>query len=94
MIEIDGVVHMLKAIFNVDSSLSEEAAINIYRRAAQSSEKLEALREELDYALSDPSVSWKALLANSDYEVLDAETEQQAKSYAIRILLEPLYGLK
>ncbi|MCQ9379745.1 hypothetical protein [Methyloversatilis sp. XJ19-49] len=85
---------MLKTIFNVDSGLSEDAAINVYRRSAQSSGKLEALREELDYALSDPSVSWKALLANSDYEVFDAETEQQAKSYAIRILLEPLYGLK
>lgn len=85
---------MRKTIFNVDSGLSEDAAINVYRRSAQSSGKLEALREELDFALSDPSVSWKALLANSDYEVFDAETEQQAKAYAIRILLEPLYGLK
>lgn len=94
MIGIDSVVHMLKTVFNVDGGLSDEAAINIYRRAAQSSGKLEALREELDYALSDPSVSWKTLLANSDYEVFDAETEQQAKSHAIRILLEPLHGLK
>jgi len=94
VIGIDSVVHMLKTIFNVYSGLSEEAAINIYRRAAQSSGKLEALREELDCALSDPSVSWKALLANSDYEVFDAETEQQAKSHAIRILLEPLLGFE
>ncbi|MDP2870554.1 hypothetical protein [Methyloversatilis sp.] len=94
MIEIDSVLHMLKTIFNVDSGLSEAAAINIYRRSAQSSGKLEALLEELGYALSDPSVSWKALLANSDYEVFDAETEEQAKAYARRVLWEPLQGLK
>lgn len=94
MIGIDSVVHMLKTVFNVDSGLSEEDAINIYRRSALSSGKLEVLLEELSYALSDPSISWKALLANTDYEVFDAETEQQAKSYAIRILSEPLLGLK
>lgn len=94
MIGIDSVVHMLKTVFNVDSGLSEDAAINIYRRSVQSSGELEALQEELDYALSDPSVSWKALLANSDYEVFDAETEQQATAYARRVLGEPLQGLK
>lgn len=89
----ENVVHMLKTVFNVDSGLSEDAAIRIYRRTAQSSGKLERLKEELDQGLNDPGVSWKTLLLNDDYEVFDAETEDDARAYASRVLWEPLQRL-
>ena len=85
--------HMLKTVFNVDSGLSEDAAIRIYRRSALASGKLDVLKEELALALRDSKFSWKELLLNDDYEVLDAETEGDARSYAVRILWDPLQGL-
>lgn len=93
MNSFENVVHMLRTVFNVDSGLSEDAAIKIYRRTAQSSGKLERLREELRHGFGDPAVSWRSLLSNEDYEVFDAETEDEARSYALRILWEPLKGL-
>jgi|JPYU01.1.fsa_nt_gi hypothetical protein len=93
MNRFENVVHMLRTVFNVDSGLSEDAAIKIYRRAAQSSGKLESLREELRQGFGDPEVSWRRLLSNEDYEVFDAETEDEARSYALRVLWEPLQGL-
>ncbi len=93
MHRFENVAHMLKTVFNVDSGLSEDAAIKIYRRAAESSGKLQNLREELGRGLSDPEVSWKKLLLNEGYEVFDAESEEDARRYAIRILWEPLQGL-
>lgn len=93
MNSFENVVHMLKTVFNVDTGLSEDAAIKIYRRTAKSSGKLENLREELVRGLSDPGVSWRTLLSNEGYEVFDAETEEDARSYAVRVLWEPLQGL-
>jgi hypothetical protein len=90
MSKLENVVHMLKTVFNVDSGLSEDAAIKIYRRSAESSGKLEKLKSELEQAFSDKNLSWKSLLANDDYEVFDAENEEEAKAYAMRILRDPL----
>lgn len=93
MNSFENVVHMLKTVFNVDSGLSEDAAIRIYQRTAQSSGKLERIREELGHGLNDPGVSWRTLLLNDDYEVFDAETEDEARAYAVKILWEPLQRL-
>lgn len=93
MNSFENVVHMLKTVFNVDSGLSEDAAIRIYQRTAQSSGKLERIREELGQGLNDPGVSWRTLLLNDDYEVFDAETEDEARAYAVKILWEPLQRL-
>ena len=93
MNSFENVVHMLKTVFNVDSSLSKDAAIRIYQRTAQSSGKLGRIREELGQGLNDPGVSWRTLLLNDDYEVFDAETEDEARAYAVKILWEPLQRL-
>lgn len=93
MNSFENVVHMLKTVFNVDSGLSEDAAIRIYQRTAQSSGKLGRIREELGQGLNDPGVSWRTLLLNDDYEVFDAETEDEARAYAVKILWEPLQRL-
>lgn len=90
---MENIRHMLKTVFNVDSGLSEDAAVRIYRRSAVASGKLGALKEELVLALRDSEFSWKELLLNSDYEVFSAETEDEARSYAVRVLWEPLQGL-
>ena len=81
---------MLKTVFNVDNGLSEDAAIQIYRRSAESSGNMQELKRELSRAFADEEVSWKRILLNEEYEVLDAETEEEARMYAIRILSEPL----
>lgn len=82
--------HMLKTVFNVDNGLSEDAAIRIYRRTAQSSGNAAALCQEIESALADQTFSWRQLLANDDYEVLATGSEEQARAYALSILLEPL----
>ena len=85
------ITHMLKTVFNVEDGLSEDVAIRIYRRSAESREDFAALKGELREAFSDPSVSWKILLSNEDYEVFDTDNEYDAREYAMRILWVPIF---
>lgn len=93
MPKIQNVKHVLKTLFNVDSGMSECDAIAIYKRSVLTSGKLECIRDELEAALREPAFSWVGLLANDEYEVFDAATEEQAKAYAMKILWEPLRDL-
>jgi hypothetical protein len=85
------ITHMLKTVFNAEDGLSEDAAIRIYQRTATSSGNLEALKRELGLAFSDYGLSWKEMLHNDDYEVFDAETENEAREHARKILWVPIY---
>lgn len=82
--------HMLKTIFVADFSLSEDVAINIYVSALKSSGKVEEMKCELAEAFEDKNISWRNILVNDEYEVLEFETEEEAKVYIKRVLWEPL----
>ena len=84
--------YALKTIFNVEAGLSIEAATAMYRRSADKSGYLSELKVELGSAFSDPDMSWKRALLNEAYEVFDAESEEAARSYAKRILWDPVFG--
>jgi hypothetical protein len=84
------IAHKLKTIFNVNHGLSEDVAIRLYKQAAASANG-EMLRNELREAFSDPQFSWKQMLRNPECEVLDADTEEEARAYARRILWAPLF---
>ncbi|WP_200960991.1 hypothetical protein [Noviherbaspirillum sp. Root189] len=84
------ITHMLKTVFNAEDGLSIDTAIRIYQRTAVSSGNLDALKCELKLAFSDQDLSWKEMLRNDDYEVFDAETENDAREHAKKILWAPL----
>ncbi len=51
------------------------------------------MKHELSEAFGDGSISWRAMLNNDEYEVLDFETEEEARAYVKRILWDPLERL-
>jgi len=81
---------MLRTIFNAKDGLSEEVSIRLYQRAVAQSGTRDKLKAELKAAFSNPETSWRHLLCNDDYEVLDFETEAEAREHALRILWEPI----
>jgi hypothetical protein len=87
------VMQMLRTAFNAEDGLSLDVAVRLYKRAAESSGIIESLRGELKEAFSNPSLSWKALLANQEFEVIDADSEEQARDYAVKILWDPMFDL-
>lgn len=84
---------MLRTIFVTDFSFSEDAAISIYVSGLKVSGKEEVMKRELSEAFGDGGLSWRAMLNNDEYEVLDFETEEEAKAYVKRILWDPIEGL-
>ncbi len=81
---------ILQTVFNAEDGLSPETSRRLYARTILASAALVGFKEELAQAFADPTVSWKQMLCNDHYEVLDAETEQQAKEFAFQLLLAPL----
>lgn len=81
---------MLTTIFSADFGFPEEMAISLYKEGLQSSGKLEEMREELIEAFKDESISWKDMLFNEEYEVLDVETDEEAKEYIKKMLWDPI----
>ena len=84
------IAHALRTIFNAEDGLSPEVSKELYLRAIANSPSLVGLKSELEDALSDPSVSWKEFLCNEQYEVFDAQNEQQAREFASALLLASL----
>lgn len=82
--------HILKTVFCSDFNLTEDVAVGIYVNNLNSSGKIDEMRYELDECLRDKNVSWRDMLVNDEYEVLDFETEQEAKDYIKRVLWQPL----
>ncbi len=88
------IIHYLKTLFNSEDGLSEDSSIRIYLRTVKSSGKFEEIKNELKSAFSDERISWKKILLNDLYEVFDAESEEDARAYAKRILWDPIFGEK
>nr|WP_315381306.1 hypothetical protein [uncultured Sphingomonas sp.] len=86
------ITHALRTIFNAEDGLSEDVSKRLYQRSAQLGQNTEDLKSELRSAFSDSnSISWKIMLYNSDYEVYDAEDEEDARAYAFKILWQPIF---
>ncbi|MEO1615998.1 MAG: hypothetical protein AAFV88_09130 [Planctomycetota bacterium] len=75
--------NILSSLFSVQTGLEDDDASAAFRRALASSPKLEA---EIRAAFADPSISWTKLLFNDDYEVYEADSEQDARQFASEIL--------
>jgi len=94
MEKYQNIIYMLKNIFVVDLGFPEDMAISLYKESLQSSGKLGDMKQELREAFSDKDVSWKEMLLNDDYEVLDFDTEEEAKEFVERVLWEPITNSK
>jgi hypothetical protein len=86
----ENIRHMLRTVFVADFSLPEIMAINIYIESLRSSGKTEEIKRELAEAFEDESVCWRRMLANDEYEVLEFETDEEAKAYVKRALWDSL----
>jgi hypothetical protein len=84
--------YMLKTVFSTEVGLSESAAIRIYLSAARDGNEVGLLKDELERSFVEPEVSWRELLLNDEYEVIDASSEEEARSFAKRVLWEPLFS--
>lgn len=83
---------MLRTAFNVEDGLEEDASIRLYQRAAAFGNNMPTLKNELQEAFSCRDFSWREMLCNDTYEVVDLDTEDEARQFAHRILWEPLFG--
>lgn len=88
--EYENIRHMLKTVFVADFSLSEDVAVQIYVDSLKSSGKTEEMKIELAEAFEDENISWRNMLVNEEYEVLEFESEEEARAYVKRILWDPL----
>jgi hypothetical protein len=70
-------------IYSVGTGLSDVSAKRIFL-AELSSNAL--LRSEIEAAFKDNSLVWRELLFNLEYEVYEADTEEEARSYAMELL--------
>jgi hypothetical protein len=81
----------LRTLFNAEDGLSLEVSKRLYVRSCSPGALLD-LKEELQRAFQDPSVSWRQMLCSERYEVRDLESEEEAKAVAHEILVAPLGG--
>jgi len=94
MTEFPTIAHMLRTAYNAEDGLSEETSIRLYQRAAATGDNRAKLQTELREALSRDDFSWRHMLFNNEYEVVDLETEEEAREHARKILWEPLFWKK
>lgn len=92
MTDFPTITHMLRTAYNAEDGLSEDASIRLYQRAYAAGDNRAKLVAELREAFSRSDVSWRQMLCNDDFEVVDLETEEEAREHACRILWEPIFG--
>lgn len=90
MTEYPNIKRILSTVYNCDNGLSLDVAKRLYVRSQKTSPGAAELKRELREALNDPSVSWKYLLCNDGYEVIDVESEEEARKFAVEVLWEPI----
>ena len=82
--------HILANYFSSSAANSEQEAILVLREHMAISAELEhSLRTEIENALHDSNYSWKNSLAN--YDVFFTENEEDARSYAKRLLWDAVF---
>lgn len=87
---VDRIARTLKTCYNAEDGLSIDVSKRLYARLIADSPAFSGFKEEVERALSDHDVSWKALLSCTDYEVQTTETEEEARALARSLLLDPL----
>jgi hypothetical protein len=90
MTDYPNIRRVLSTVFNCEDGLSIDVAKGLYVRSQKTSPNAVEFKRELREALDDPSVSWKNLLCNDGYEVIDVESEEEARKFAVEVLWEPL----
>jgi hypothetical protein len=90
MVQLARISHVLKTVYNAEDGLPLDASKRLYVRLVRNSSAFIGLQAEIEQAISDPNVSWRSLLCNAEYEVYDAETEDEARHFAQQLLLAPL----
>ena len=83
---------MLRIAYNAEDGLSQDVSIRLYQRAAGTGDNRAKLECELREAFSQSDLSWRQMLCNDEFEVVDLEDEQGAREYARKILWEPIFG--
>ena len=83
--------HILANYLNTGVGYSEDEAIFILRRDLENSPELaKGVMADLEKAFGDRNYSWKEALA--EYDVISADSEEEAHGYAKRILWSNLLG--
>ncbi len=83
--------HVLANYLNTSVGYSEDEAIIILRRDLENSPELaKGVAEDLEKAFSDSDYSWREAMA--EYDVIYADTEEEAHAYAKKILWSNLLG--
>ncbi|HDR9204590.1 hypothetical protein WJ24_26840 [Burkholderia vietnamiensis] len=82
--------HVLAAYFGSSAETPEEEAISLLSRNIKNNDVFAfGLRADVERALQDSGYSWKDVL--EQYEVAFFDTEEDARSYAKRILWDSLF---
>lgn len=79
--------NILSSIFSVQTGLDDDAAKSAYKRAFSADP---TLRAEVAKLFLDGTVDWRELLCNSDYEVGDFDSDEEARRCAHELLVEDL----
>ncbi len=82
---------ILGAAFSADVGLSNAAQREILLRALDNHDWRVAFQNELLEAFSSAETSWIELLSNDEYEVIDSESEDEARTIAASMLWEPTF---
>ncbi|WP_159675143.1 hypothetical protein [Andreprevotia sp. IGB-42] len=73
--------NLLASVMSVEVGLSEEREEAVLMASLQKTEYRNRLREELETAFADSSLSWINLLDNERYCVFAADSDEEAKEY-------------
>jgi hypothetical protein len=82
---------ILGAAFAIGIGLSDAAQRRFLERALSSGEWRARFDGELLDALSNDQTSWRELLSNDAYEVVEAESEAEARAIAISLLWDATF---
>ena len=83
--------HVFANYLNTCIGYSEDEAISILQRDLENSPELaKGVTEDLEKAFSDSDYSWREVMAK--YDVIYADTEEEAHAYAKKILWSKLLG--
>lgn len=83
--------HVLANYLNASIGYSEDEAISILRKDFDNSPELaKGVAADLEKAFGDRDYSWREVMA--EYDVISADTEEEARAYAKKILWSTLLG--
>lgn len=75
--------NILSSVFSVQTGLDDDAAAAAYHRALRFDPQLSG---EIGDVFADDNVNWSNMLFNEEYEVYEAESEADARTFAIELL--------